>query len=323
MYLWAGSASDIRWHKRKDGTDIFANGVLSAVRGPSGDLRGYTKIISDETARKRLEDSLVQANAALEHFAYAASHDLQEPLRTIGSFAQLLVKQQGDQLSPRGREYLAFITSAVSRMGTLIDDLLAYARAGVEPEPVVAVSLDQEAESAISQLAAAISEDRRHSHPTGSVPSHMPATIMLIGSVARAGFGASTEETMAEVATITVLLPPASACATARTSALRAASRSSVRSPFVRSALRSATTVTACCAFRPKEILILLLAGIGVRHHQGRRRSKLQRRRVPHDDGARIGRRVRTDLSERCPGLLDQQVDDVAGPVLAERAEAP
>ena len=166
-----GSASDIRWHKRKDGTDIFANGVLSAVRGPSGDLRGYTKIISDETARKRLEDSLVQANAALEHFAYAASHDLQEPLRTIGSFAQLLVKQQGDQLSPRGREYLAFITSAVSRMGTLIDDLLAYARAGVEPEPVVAVSLDQEAESAISQLAAAISE-------TGAIVTHAPLPVV-------------------------------------------------------------------------------------------------------------------------------------------------
>jgi PAS domain S-box-containing protein len=166
-----GSASDIRWHKRKDGSDIFANGVLSAVYAPTGELRGYTKIIADETDRKRLEDSLVQANAALEHFAYAASHDLQEPLRTIGSFAQLLVKQQGDQLSPRGRDYLAFITGAVSRMGTLIDDLLAYARAGVEPEPVVSVSLDQEAESAISQLAAAIAE-------TSAIITHDPLPVV-------------------------------------------------------------------------------------------------------------------------------------------------
>jgi PAS domain S-box-containing protein len=166
-----GTASDIRWHKRKDGTDIFAHGVISAVRGPSGELRGFTKVISDETDRKRLEDSLVQANAALEHFAYAASHDLQEPLRTIGSFAQLLVKQQGDQLSPRGREYLSFITSAVSRMGTLIDDLLSYARAGVEPEPVVSVSLDEEAESAISQLAAAIAE-------TSAIVTHDPLPVV-------------------------------------------------------------------------------------------------------------------------------------------------
>ena len=61
-----GSASDIRWHRKKDGTELFANGVLSAVYDSSGKLQGFTKIISDETARKQLEDSLVQANAALE-----------------------------------------------------------------------------------------------------------------------------------------------------------------------------------------------------------------------------------------------------------------
>jgi PAS domain S-box-containing protein len=166
-----GSASDIRWHRKKDGTELFANGVLSAVYDSSGKLQGFTKIISDETARKQLEDSLVQANAALEHFAYAASHDLQEPLRTIGSYAQLLLRQQGDRLNPNGHQYLAFITSAVSRMGNLIADLLAYARAGVENEPKVSISLDEEVEVALSQLAAAIKE-------TGATVTHDPLPVV-------------------------------------------------------------------------------------------------------------------------------------------------
>src|SRR6516162_435124 len=66
--------------------------------------------------------------------------------------------------------------------------------------------------------------------PTGSVPIHMPSTMMLIGSVASAGSGANVAPMMPVVATVTVLLPPASACATASTTALRAARRSSVKS---------------------------------------------------------------------------------------------
>ncbi len=161
------SASDIRWHKKKDGTELFANGVINAVYDSSGNVQGYTKIISDETARKQLEDSLIRANTALEHFAYAASHDLQEPLRTIGSYAQLLVRKHGDQLSPMGTEYLGFITISVARMSTLIQDLLAYARAGIEKEPAVSVSLDEEVEAALSQLAGSIQE-------TGATVTHDP-----------------------------------------------------------------------------------------------------------------------------------------------------
>jgi PAS domain S-box-containing protein len=153
-----GAASDIRWHRKKDGTELFANGVISAVYDSSGELQGFTKIISDETARKQLEDSLVAANTALEHFAYAASHDLQEPLRTIGSYAQLLARQDRDRLSPTGLQYLAFITSSIARMNALIQGLLAYARSGVEKEPALSASLDEEVESAISQLTGSIQE---------------------------------------------------------------------------------------------------------------------------------------------------------------------
>jgi len=153
-----GSASDIRWHRKKDGSELFANGVLSAVRNQSGELVGYTKIISDEAARKQLEDSLVQANTALEYFASVASHDLQEPLRTMSSFVQLLLRQQGERLDPSGKQYLEFINSAASKMSTLIQDLLTYARTGVGSEPRVTISLDQEVESATSQLSAAMKD---------------------------------------------------------------------------------------------------------------------------------------------------------------------
>ncbi len=161
------TAADIRWHRRKDRTEFFANGVISAVRNSSGDLLGFTKIVADETSRKRLEDSLVQANTALENFAYAASHDLQEPLRTIGSYAQLLLRREGNQLSSSAQEYLGFITSSVLKMSTLVQDLLAYARAGVEKEPTTPVPLDMAVEAALSQLAASIQE-------SGATVTHDP-----------------------------------------------------------------------------------------------------------------------------------------------------
>lgn len=111
-----GSSSDIRWHRKKDGTEIFANCVLEAFKHQSGNLLGFTKIISDETERDHLQDSLIKSNQGLEDFAYAASHDLHEPLRSVRSFAQIVLTKQRDRLSDDGREHLGYIVKAVPRM---------------------------------------------------------------------------------------------------------------------------------------------------------------------------------------------------------------
>ena len=147
-----GCASDIRWHRRKDGTELFANGVMSAVYDEAGTVIGFTKLIADETSRKQLEDSLIESNSALEHFAYGASHDLQEPLRTIGSYAELLVKRHASELSETGSEWLGLIVKAVTRMNVLIQDLFTYARIGADKDTAVSLSLDQDVESALSQF---------------------------------------------------------------------------------------------------------------------------------------------------------------------------
>lgn len=153
-----GSATDIRWHRRKDQTEFFANGFMNALRDDQGLLLGYTKIMSDETARKQLQDSLTESNTALEQFAYMASHDLQEPLRTMTTYAQLLTKKYSAQLDADANQFLGFIVSASTRMSTLVRDLLAYARLSTQEERPSSIALSEDLEAALSHLNQAIEE---------------------------------------------------------------------------------------------------------------------------------------------------------------------
>ncbi len=158
----SGSATDIRWHRRKNGTEFFANGSMTAVRDAQGGLVGYVKIISDETARKQLQDALTESNSALERFAYVASHDLQEPLRTMSVYAELLAEKYQDKLDADADKWLELLLRSSARMSTLIRDLLAYARLTTEEDRPSSVALDEDLEAALTHLARAIEESGAH-----------------------------------------------------------------------------------------------------------------------------------------------------------------
>jgi PAS domain S-box-containing protein len=156
----AGCASDIRWHRRRDGSELFAHGVMRALRAPSGILLGYSKILSDETANKQLQDALTESNMALEQFAYVASHDLQEPLRTVTAYAELLVRRYKGRFDTEAEEFLCRILNGTQRMSALVRDLLTYARVTTEVDRPTSYSLDKDLETALTQLQQRIEESR-------------------------------------------------------------------------------------------------------------------------------------------------------------------
>ena len=174
-------SSDIRWHLRKDGTTIFGQGCMTALRDSSGTLLGFAKIFSDETQNKILQDSLTESNAALEQFAYVASHDLQEPLRTISSYADLLVRRYRDQFDDEGKHVIDLITTGTRRMSALVQDLLLYARVQTETNRPASSSLDEVFETALSQLKTAVDEcDAAVTHdPLPSIPADQGQMVRL------------------------------------------------------------------------------------------------------------------------------------------------
>jgi signal transduction histidine kinase len=101
---------------------------------------------------------LQRSNAELEQFAYVASHDLQEPLRKVASFCQLIEKRYAGQLDERGEQYIAFAVDGAKRMQQLINDLLGFSRVGRAEAEHAIVDLDEVAQQALRSLAAAIEE---------------------------------------------------------------------------------------------------------------------------------------------------------------------
>jgi signal transduction histidine kinase len=142
---------------------------LSSVREAHGQL--------DEQAR-----DLQRSNAELEQFAYVASHDLQEPLRKVASFCQLLEQRYDDQLDERGRQYLHFAVDGAKRMQQLINDLLAFSRVGrngTGQRPLVAC--DDVLREALTSLSSAI-EDTHAQVTAGPLP-HVRGEPALLAAV--------------------------------------------------------------------------------------------------------------------------------------------
>jgi PAS domain S-box-containing protein len=131
----------------------------------TGAFRGYRGVGRDITERKTAaaelqaaHDELARSNAELEQFAYVASHDLQEPLRMVASYTQLLGKRYGDRLEGDAKEFMAFIVDGAGRMKQLIEDLLAYSRVGTRGKEMKPFRLEAAFERARINLRAAIEE---------------------------------------------------------------------------------------------------------------------------------------------------------------------
>jgi PAS domain S-box-containing protein len=148
---------------RKDGSEFPVEIMLSPLQSTEGIL--ITAAIRDITKRKGVEfqllktvEELNRSNEELGQFAYIASHDLQEPLRMVASYTQLLSRRYKGKLDADADEFIAFAVDGASRMQRLIQDLLAYSRVGTKGRDLLATASDAALQQALTNLHGAIQE---------------------------------------------------------------------------------------------------------------------------------------------------------------------
>lgn len=123
---------------RKDGTELPIE--IGLVPITTGEGQFVLASIVDISARKRAEDELRRSNHDLEQFAYVASHDLQEPLRTVANYTELLAERYRGNLDDKADKYIHYIVEGAKRMQRLVIDVLAFSRAGSQAKPIVPVA---------------------------------------------------------------------------------------------------------------------------------------------------------------------------------------
>ena len=167
--------------RRKDGSAFPIEIMLSPLESAEGVL--VTAAIRDITVRKAAEQHLLltveelnRSNEELGQFAYMASHDLQEPLRMVASYTQLLSRRYKGQLDSDADEFIAFAVDGASRMQRLIDDLLAYSRVGTKGQELLDTSSEDALQQALLNLRGGIEE-------SGAVVTHDPLPTVLADEI--------------------------------------------------------------------------------------------------------------------------------------------
>jgi PAS domain S-box-containing protein len=119
-----GRAEDERWHLRKDGSRLWASGVVTPLWDPNGTLRGFAKVLRDITERKRNEDRMAEENQRKDEFLAMLSHELRNPLAAISNAVQLLKLDPGGSSS----QTTGIIERQVSSLVQLVNDLTDISR---------------------------------------------------------------------------------------------------------------------------------------------------------------------------------------------------
>lgn len=146
--LWDRQESRWRWFV----------GRAIPVRGEDGKIAKWFGTCTDIDEQKRIQDDLRRANQDLEQFAFSASHDLQEPLRTVNIYTELLAKRHSAKFDDEARRFMQFVRNGATRMETLIRDLLAYTQVAQLEARYETASSAQSLEGALASLSGAIAE---------------------------------------------------------------------------------------------------------------------------------------------------------------------
>lgn len=186
--LIAGEKAVWDFEKRyitKDGRIIWAQVMTRLVRDKNGKPQCLATHVQDITARKRAEQALISAlsdlersNIELEQFAYVASHDLQEPLRMVSSYTQLLAHRYKDKLDQDARDFIGYAVDGANRMQRLIGDLLAFSRINTRGKELESMDLFGALGEAIANLSDSIRE-------TGAIVANtdLPVVIADYGQI--------------------------------------------------------------------------------------------------------------------------------------------
>ncbi len=152
--------------KTKDGRVLTISLTVSPLRDAAGTITGASKVARDITERENQERALEHANAVLrqanddlQQFAYSASHDLQEPLRMVSTYTELLQQEFGSELGIEAREYLGYVLKGSQRMEQLLADLRAYTLASTSDQvPNEGVDAGTTLDRALANLGASIKD---------------------------------------------------------------------------------------------------------------------------------------------------------------------